>query len=139
MKNNKGIWIAAIVVCLIMVSVVAISIKKYLKVLDQMKKDGYLKDDETGEITYLNNLGLNNEEILQNIKSGNFIVALSSGEIDENFKKDNIAVKTVEHYLTSRVNASIGIAKNTEDVDAVVEFLGLLYVETSGRNISNDT
>ena len=100
---------------------------EYLKVLDQMKKDGYLKDDETGEITYLNNIGLNNEEILQNVKSGNFIVALSSGEIDENFKKDNIAVKTVEHYLTSRVNASIGIAKNTEDVDAVVEFLGLLY------------
>ena len=28
MKNNKGIWIAAIVVFLIMVSVVAISIKK---------------------------------------------------------------------------------------------------------------
>lgn len=43
------------------------------------------------------------------------------------FPKDNIAVKTVEHYLTSRVNASIGIAKNTKDVDAVVEFLGLLY------------
>lgn len=100
---------------------------EYLKVLDQMKKDGYLKEDDTGEITYLNNLGLNNEEILQNVKSGNFIVALSSGEIDENFQKDNIAVKTVEHYLTSRVNASIGIAKNTEDVDAVVEFLGLLY------------
>ena len=100
---------------------------EYLKVLDQMKKDGYLKDDETGEITYLNNIGLNNEEILQNVKSGNFIVALSSGEIDENFQKDNIAVKTVEHYLTSRVNASIGIAKNTEDVDTVVEFLGLLY------------
>lgn len=52
---------------------------------------------------------------------------MSSGEIDENFQKDNIAVKTVEHYLTSRVNASIGIAKNTEDVDTVVEFLGLLY------------
>ncbi len=41
-----------------------------------MKKDGYLKDDETGEITYLNNIGLNNEEILQNVKSGNFVVAL---------------------------------------------------------------
>jgi multiple sugar transport system substrate-binding protein len=100
---------------------------EYLKGLDKMKKDGYLKDDETGEITYLNNIGLNNEEILQNVKSGNFVVALCSGEIDENFQKDNIAVKTVEHYLTSRVNASIGIAKNTKDVDAVVEFLGLLY------------
>ena len=43
------------------------------------------------------------------------------------FQKDNIAVKTVEHYLTSRVNASIGIAKDTKDVDAVVESLGLLY------------
>ena len=37
-----------------------------------------LKDDETGEITYLNNIGLNNEEILQNVKSGNFVVALCS-------------------------------------------------------------
>lgn len=26
------------------------------KGLDKMKKDGYLKDDETGEITYLNNI-----------------------------------------------------------------------------------
>ena len=61
---------------------------------------------------------------------GNFFrvaVVDERGEIDENFQKDNIAVKTVEHYLTSRVNASIGIAKNTEDVDTVVEFLGLLY------------
>lgn len=56
---------------------------EYLKGLDKMKKDGYLKDDETGEITYLNNIGLNNEEILQNVKSGNFVVALCSGEIED--------------------------------------------------------
>lgn len=37
----------------------------YLRVLDRMKKDGYMSDDLTNEITYLNNPGLNDAQILK--------------------------------------------------------------------------
>ena len=40
----------------------------YLRVLDRMKKDGYMSDDLTNEITYLNNPGLYDAQILKNIK-----------------------------------------------------------------------
>ena len=36
----------------------------YLRVLDRMKKDGYMSDDLTNEITYLNNPGMNDAKIL---------------------------------------------------------------------------
>ena len=71
----------------------------YLRVLDRMKKDGYMSDDLTNEITYLNNPGLNDAQILKNIKAGNFAAALCVGSVDENFKKDNITVKEVKTYL----------------------------------------
>ena len=35
-----------------------VTVTEYLKGLDQMKKDSSMKDSETGEITYLNNIGL---------------------------------------------------------------------------------
>ena len=44
----------------------------YLRVLDRMKKDGYMSDDLTNEITYLNNPGLNDAQILKNIKGRQF-------------------------------------------------------------------
>lgn len=43
----------------------------YLRVLDRMKKDGYMSDDLTNEITYLNNPGLNDAHVLKNVKEGN--------------------------------------------------------------------
>lgn len=103
----------------------------YLSVLDQMKEDGYMTDS----ISYLDNPGLNNAKVLENVESGNYLVALSCGAVDEVFLKDNITVKKVDPYLSSRVNGSIGISKNTGDIDAVVEFLGLIYGDGTYGNI----
>lgn len=103
----------------------------YLNVLDRMKKDGYM----TESISYLDNSGLNSVEVLKNVESGNYLVALSSGSVDEVFLKDNITVKTVTPYLSSRINGSIGISKNTDDIDDVVKFLGLLYGDGKYANI----
>ena len=107
----------------------------YLKVLDRMKKDGYMSDDLTNEITYLNNPGLNDAQILKNIKEGNFAAALCVGSVDENFKKDNITVKEVKNYLSSRINGSIGVAKKTKDASAAIDFLSLLYGDEKYGNI----
>ncbi len=107
----------------------------YLRVLDRMKKDGYMSDDLTNEITYLNNPGLNDAQILKNIKAGNFAAALCVGSVDENFKKDNITVKEVKTYLSSRINSSIGVAKKAKDASAVMDFLSLLYGDEKYGNI----
>lgn len=103
----------------------------YLNVLDQMKKDGYMTDS----ILYLDNSGLSSAEVLKNVESGNYLVALSSGAVDEVFLKDNITVKTVKPYLSSRINGSIAISKNTDDIDDVVDFLGLFYGDGKYGNI----
>ena len=107
----------------------------YLRVLDRMKKDGYMSDDLTNEITYLNNPGLNDAQILKNIKAGNFAAALCVGSVDENFKKDNITVKEVKTYLSSRINGSIGVAKKAKDASAAMDFLSLLYGNEKYGNI----
>ena len=103
----------------------------YLNVLDQMKKDGYMTDS----ISYLGNSGSNSAEVLKNVKSGNYLVTLSCGAVDEVFLKDNITVKTVKPYLSSRINGSIAISKNTDDIDDVVDFLGLFYGDGKYGNI----
>jgi multiple sugar transport system substrate-binding protein len=103
----------------------------YLNVLNQMKEDGYLTED----ISYIDNPGLNSAEVLANVEAGNYMVALSAGSVDEAFLKDNITVKKVTPYLSSRINGSIGISNNTEDIDAVVDFLGLLYDDGKYGNI----
>lgn len=103
----------------------------YLKVLDQMKKDGYM----TASISYFGNPGLGDAEVLKNVESGDYLVALSSGAVDEVFLKDNITVKTVKPYLSSRINGSIAISGNTDDIDDVVDFLGLFYGDGKYGNI----
>lgn len=100
-----------------------------------MKKDGYMSDDLTNEITYLNNPGLNDAHVLKNVKEGNFAVALCNGSVDENFKKDNITVKEVKTYLSSRINGSIGVAKKAKDTSAAMDFLSLLYGDEKYGNI----
>lgn len=103
----------------------------YLNVLDQMKKDGYMDDS----ISYLSNAGLNSAETMENIEAGNYLAALSCGAVDEVFLKDNITVKTVKPYLSSRINGSVAISKNTDNADDVVDFLGLFYGEGKYGNI----
>ena len=103
----------------------------YLNVLDQMKKEGYMEDN----ISYIGNPGLNNAEVFKNIESGNYMVALSSGSVAEVFLKDNITVKKIEPYLSSRINGSIAISKTTADTADAVDFLGLLYGDEKYANI----
>ena len=103
----------------------------YMNVLDKMKSDGYMDSS----VSYFDNQGLNNKAVLQQVESGNYLVALSSGEVDSVFEKDNITVKKLKTYLSSRINGSIGISKNATDVDAVVDFLGILYSNEKYGNI----
>lgn len=55
--------------------------------------------------------------------------------MDENFKKDNITVKEVKTYLSSRINGSIGVAKKAKDASAAMDFLSLLYGNEKYGNI----
>ena len=55
--------------------------------------------------------------------------------MDENFKKDNITVKEVKTYLSSRINGSIGVAKKAKDASAAMDFLSLLYGDEKYGNI----
>lgn len=103
----------------------------YMNVLDKMKSDGYMDSS----VSYFDNQGLNSKTVLQQVEAGNYLVALSSGEVDNVFEKDNITVKKVKTYLSSRINGSIAISKNTTDVDAVVDFLGILYSNEKYGNI----
>lgn len=103
----------------------------YLKVLEQMKKDGFMTDS----VSYLSNSGTNNTEVLQTVEEGNYMVALSYGAVDEAFQKDNVAVKKIKPYLSSRINGSVGIARNCENLEDVVEFLKIFYEDGKYGNL----
>ena len=101
----------------------------YFKVLEQMKSDGYLADS----VSYYQNASYAEENA--NLTSGKFLVVLATGEPDEYLLKNNICIKQTTSYLSSRINGSIGISKETGNQDAVVDFLGLLYNEEKYANI----
>lgn len=103
----------------------------YFQVLERMKQDGYIAEN----VSYINNSGLNNVEISKNIKDGNYMVALASGTVNDAFLKDNIIVKRITPYLSSRINGSIAISNNADDIDSVVDFLSLLYADGKYGNI----
>ncbi len=103
----------------------------YLKVLEQMKKDGFMTDS----VSYLSNSDTNNTEVLQTVEEGNYMVALSYGAVDEAFQKDNVAVKKINPYLSSRINGSVGISRNCENLEDVVEFLKLFYEDGKYGNL----
>lgn len=103
----------------------------YLKVLEQMKKDGYM----TETVSFLENTGINSAAVRRQAEAGNYLVALSHGSVDEVFLKDNITVKKVTPYLSSRINGSIVISKNTDDIEAVVDFLSIFYGNGKYGNI----
>ena len=101
----------------------------YFKVLEQMKSDGYLADS----VSYYQNASYADENA--NLTSGKFLVVLATGEPDEYLLKNNIRIKQATAYLSSRINGSIGISKDTGNQDAVVDFLGILYSEEKYANI----
>ena len=101
----------------------------FLHTLDQMRGDGFMADD----ISYSYNLTYISQE--ENLEEGNYLVALDWGEPEEYFLKDNLSIKTLPFSVPARINGSIGIANNTENPEAVVEFLGLLYGKDKYANI----
>ena len=102
---------------------------RFLQVLEQMKNDGFLDDS----ISYYENTM--SSKALENLQSANFLVVLAAGEPDDMFIKDNTVIKKVSPYLSTRVSGSIGISSKTNNVNAVVDFLGLLYGEEKYGNI----
>ena len=108
----------------------------YQKVLEQMRNDGYIADANG----YLasenpNSVALYEKVILKNEESGNYLVALESGEIGKRFQKANLVVKQVKTYIRPRIGACTVISNNTKDLDAVLDFLNLLYGEGKYGNI----
>jgi len=103
----------------------------YLSVLDEMKKEYIMSDS----IDYMENAEYTDSRTSKNMESGNFAVALDSGETEDAFLKDNIVIKTLTPHLSSRINGSIGISSKAEDIEAVAEFLGILYGDEKYGNI----
>ena len=101
----------------------------FLRVLEQMKDDGYMDDS----VSYHENTV--SSKALVNLQSENFLVVLAAGEPDDIFIKDNFVIKKISPYLSTRISGSIGISSKTNNVNAVVDFLGLLYGEEKYGNI----
>ena len=101
----------------------------YIKLLNQMKTDGFIPKS----VSYYANTAYDNEK--DNLESGKFLVVLAAGEPGEYLLKDNICIKQVPQCLPSMIATSIGISKNTTNLDAVIEFLGLLYGEEKYGNL----
>ena len=101
----------------------------YFKVLEQMKSDGYLADS----VSYYQNASYADENA--HLTSGKFLVVLAKGEPKEYLLRNNICIKPTTPFLSSRINASIGISKDTGNTDSVVDFLGILYSEEKYANI----
>ena len=102
---------------------------KYLKVLEQMKSDGFM----SGSVSYYQNTPTDVDTA--NLASGKFLAALARGEPSEYFLNNNICIKKVTPFLLSRINTTIGISSNTKNPDAVVDFLGIFYGKAKYGNI----
>lgn len=103
----------------------------FLHLIEKMKNEQLIDNS----ISFLGNLGLNEDDVLKKIQSGKFAIALSSGTINDEFQKDNVVIKTLTPYLFTRLSGSIGISANTNDIDAVVDFLGVFYNDEKYANI----
>lgn len=103
----------------------------FLRTLDKMKNGGYM----SSSVSYVNNTGLNDIGIRKDIESGNYAIALCSGTTDELFMRDNVYVKRIPGVLSSRINGSIGIINNVNDINAVVDFLAKFYSSDKYGNI----
>ena len=101
----------------------------YIKLLNQMKNEGLMPKS----VSYAGNAAYITEE--ENLESGKFLVVLAQSGLEEYKFKDNICIKQVPRYLPSQIAASIGISKNTDKLDAVIDFLGILYGEEKYGNL----
>ena len=101
----------------------------YIKLLNQMKTEGFMPES----VSYYANTAYIDEK--ENLEAGRFLVVLAAGEPEEYLLKDNIRIKRIQSCLPSQIAASIGISKNTDNLDAVIDFLGILYGEEKYGNL----
>ena len=107
----------------------------YLKTLNQMLREGYMKKDAVTLISTDVNQALYDMNVTNNLKAGRFAAAISYGTVEDVFLKDNIVVKEFKTYLQPSVNATVAISQKTQNLDAVVDFLSLLYTDGRYANI----
>ncbi len=101
----------------------------YIKLLNQMKTEGFMPKS----VSYYANTAYIDEK--ENLESGKFLVVLAAGEPEEYLLKENIRIKQIQRCLPSQIAASIGISKNTDKLDAIIDFLGILYGEEKYGNL----
>ena len=101
----------------------------YIKTLEKMKSEGFIGES----VSYSQNSAYADEE--SRLRAGKFLVVLTSDEAGDMYAKDNLAVKEIAPVLSSRINGSIGISNKTEKVDAVLDFLSILYGEGNYANL----
>ena len=107
----------------------------YLKVMDQMRNDKYIEE----YTAYLGDPNFDNnkyrERVTKKLEESRYLVAIDYAPGGEMYMKDNLVVKEIPSKLLTRLYGSVGISKKTKDVDAVVDFLSLLYTDGKYANI----
>lgn len=101
----------------------------YLRLLEQMKSEGFLWKN----VSYQGNSTYPVSE--KDLEEGKFLVVLSAGEPKKTLEKENVRIKELDPVLKTNLNGSIAISSKTEDVNAVMDFLGILYNEGKYANL----
>ena len=101
----------------------------FISTLEKMKKEGFIGES----VSYFQNTAYADEDA--KLRAGKFVAVLTSDEADNMYAKNNLCVKKIAPVLTSRINGSIGISSKVENVEAVLDFLGILYGEGDYGNM----
>jgi len=111
---------------------------RYLETVYQMREYGYLTEDAVARVYEDDYTEFDYKaNVTDNMNAGRFAVAITDwyDEFAEIFGKDNIVIRKIQGNMMPNINSSVVIAQNTEDVDAVVDFLSLLYANGKYANI----
>ena len=101
----------------------------YLRLLEKMKSEGFLRKN----VSYQGNCTYPVSE--KDLEEGKFLVVLSAGEPKKTLEKENVRIKELAPVLKTNLNGSIAISSKSEDVNAVMDFLGILYNEGKYANL----
>lgn len=110
-------------------------VMNYLRVFDQMKKDGYITYTAASTHDVGHDLKTYQREVLDRVESGHYVVAFDYGQDKDCYRKDNLTVRRSKTYQTSEIRNTIGIASKATDVDAVLDLLCLLLGEEKYGNL----
>lgn len=110
-------------------------VMNYLRVFDQMKKDGYITYTAASIHDVEHDLKTYQREVLDRVESGHYVVAFDYWSEKDCYRKDNLTVRRSKTYQTSEISNTIGIASKVTDVDAVLDLLCLLLGEEKYGNL----